>query len=257
MGNTLESMRETPDQNSKEKEEEDSRFTCAICIEPVSQNKLFKNKKRCTHPFCLDCIAKYIEVKVEDHITEMKCPGLNCEKLLDPLSCRRILSPQVFEKWCDVLCNSAVLRCERVYCPFSDCSTLILNECKDNVRRTMCPNCKNFFCFNCKCPWHAGFQCNENGEVRDRNDILFAKLVERKNWTRCPTCNQCVELHTGCLVVKCRCGTSFCHGCGRKQSNHLCWCKRSLSNNLPTIIVCILLFLIVLVPMVLIFSGIA
>ncbi|KAJ4956820.1 hypothetical protein NE237_013603 [Protea cynaroides] len=202
MGNTEQSMREPP-QNSREKEE-DSSFTCEICIEPLPQNKKFKNKKGCVHPFCLDCIAKYIEVKVEDHITEVKCPGLNCKKLLDPLSCRSILTPQLFEKWCDVLCNSAVLKFDRVYCPSSDCLTLILNECKDNIRRTMCPNCKNFFCFNCKHPWHAGSHCSENGELRDRNDLLFSKLVERKKWTRCPSCNYCVELLTGCLVVKCR-----------------------------------------------------
>ncbi|XP_042514073.1 probable E3 ubiquitin-protein ligase RNF217 [Macadamia integrifolia] len=244
MGNTQQSKRETHPENSKEKEE-DSSFTCEICIEPMSQSKRFKNKKRCTHPFCFDCIAKYIEVKVEDHITEVKCPGFNCEKLLDPLSCCPILSPQVFEKWCDVLCNAAILSFDKVYCPFNHCSTLILNECKDDNEKTECPNCKNLFCFKCKSPWHEGFQCSENGELKDTNDILFAKLAERKKWKRCPSCNHAVELLSGCPDVKCRCGTRFCYICGGKCSNHLRWCERNVNSiRLRTII--FLIFILVL-----------
>ncbi|OVA06802.1 zinc finger protein [Macleaya cordata] len=76
-------------------------FTCEICIEPVPLNQKFENTKtiECSHPFCTDCIAKYIQVKVEeDNTSEIKCPNIDCNVILDPLSCRSILPPKVFEK---------------------------------------------------------------------------------------------------------------------------------------------------------------
>ncbi|KAJ4951737.1 hypothetical protein NE237_028569 [Protea cynaroides] len=99
-----------------------------------------------------DCIAKYIETKLEERVAKVPCPAMNCEKLLDPLSCRWILSAGLFEKWCVLLCDSAVRKHESAYCPFTDCSALILNECRENITRSECPNCKKFLCFQCKLP---------------------------------------------------------------------------------------------------------
>ncbi|KAJ4953522.1 hypothetical protein NE237_030354 [Protea cynaroides] len=179
-------------------------LTCEICIEPTTHKKKFENKKRCAHPFCTDCIAKYIEAKVEERIAQVPCPSLNCEELLDPLSCSQIIPAELIEKWCDILCESVVLRYESAYCPFADCSILILNECGGNITKSECPNCKKLLCFHCNQPWHAGFQCDETGEMRDENDILFGKLVERNKWKSCPGCKYRVERIEGCQNIKCR-----------------------------------------------------
>ncbi|KAJ0092321.1 hypothetical protein Patl1_26638 [Pistacia atlantica] len=56
-------------------EDDDASFTCEICIEPVLTNKKFKNKNHCAHSFCKECIAKYIELKIEDHVASVQCPG--------------------------------------------------------------------------------------------------------------------------------------------------------------------------------------
>ncbi|GAY69272.1 hypothetical protein CUMW_270610 [Citrus unshiu] len=119
MGNTL----QTPKENlAKEEEEEEessgSSFTCEICIEPMAASKKFKNKNLCTHPFSQDCIAKYIQVKVQDDNTaKIECPGLECRHDLDPFSCEPIVPASLFSKWCDVLCEDYVLGFERSYCP--------------------------------------------------------------------------------------------------------------------------------------------
>ncbi|XP_043705413.1 probable E3 ubiquitin-protein ligase RNF217 [Telopea speciosissima] len=209
MGNTQAQQTSTDSSSSKtpdqKEEEEESRITCEICIEPIPGNKKFKNKKRCAHSFCTDCIAKYIEAKMEEDASEVKCPGLHCEKPLDPISCRSILPQRQFERWCDVLCETAVLKWERVYCPYQDCSALILNECGErNVKKTKCPNCKKLLCYLCKIPWHEGVDCERTVEMRERNEILFAELAQRRKWTRCPICKHCVELVSGCPVVRCR-----------------------------------------------------
>lgn len=201
-------------------------FTCEICIEPMlSPNKKFTNNGLCLHPFCIGCITKYIQVKIEhDQAAEIKCPGLNCDKLLDPLACRTLLPPQLFEKWCDVMCKRALVGLERCYCPNRECSEVVVNECGGKVKKSKCPNCKRMFCFGCGIKWHAGYSCEENGEMRDVNDVAFGELAERMNWTRCPRCKHFVELVEGCNIVKCRCGISFCYKCGREL--HRCNCSK-------------------------------
>ncbi|XP_071704331.1 E3 ubiquitin-protein ligase RSL1-like [Rutidosis leptorrhynchoides] len=188
-------------------------FTCEICIEPVTlPTTNFSNSNKCVHPYCTDCITKYIQVKLEDNVSDIKCPSPTCDHSLEPLSCRPKIAHQLFDKWCDVLCESFVLNFDRVYCPNRNCSAVVINECgtAGDLKRCVCPNCKKPFCFKCKVPWHAGYRCDESGEMRDVNDIAFGVLSEQKKWMRCPVCRHCVELVEGCNVVSCRCGISFC-----------------------------------------------
>ncbi|KAK9205834.1 hypothetical protein WN943_016104 [Citrus x changshan-huyou] len=61
---------------------------------------------------------------------------------------------------------------------------LVVNECerKGTLKKARCPNCKRWFCFRCKSNWHAGYTCEEIGDlIGDRNDILFGRLVKNFN----------------------------------------------------------------------------
>ncbi|KAJ6855653.1 E3 ubiquitin-protein ligase rbrA [Populus alba x Populus x berolinensis] len=227
MGNTMKKPQGTEVEGTEQlQQEEDSNFTCEICSDPMLSIRNFKNGIVCKHPFCLDCITKYIEVTVEETSGCIECPGLNCKQLLDPLSCRPIISKPIFEKWCDRLCDSMVLGSESCYCPYRDCSVLVLNECKDKLKKINCPNCKKNFCFLCKIPWHTGYRCSESRHLRDRNDILAGELIEEKRWTRCYNCSHSVERVSGCRDIKCRCGFRFCHQCGGPFHSGLCKHKR-------------------------------
>ncbi|KAI3949536.1 hypothetical protein MKW92_023456 [Papaver armeniacum] len=204
-------------------------FTCEICAEPVPLNEKFKNMEAsgCFHPYCTDCVAKYIETKViHDNMSDIKCPNTNCSVQLDALSCRSILSKKVFEKWCRVLCESAVLLDAskggfvhgRCFCPNPKCSELILNECvetKSMVKRSDCPNCKQVFCFRCMVPWKEYHLCRQRGAVAididmDRNDVLFMEMIKRKKWVRCPNCNICIIRGGGCIDMYCRFFSYLC-----------------------------------------------
>ncbi|KAK2978265.1 hypothetical protein RJ640_017116 [Escallonia rubra] len=207
MGNSQQKLAQNSGQSTQEEEAADnhSTFTCEICIEPMlSPTQKFKTSSKCTHPFCTDCMIKYIQVKIDENLPNIKCPALNCEHFFDPLSCKAVLPPELFDKWCDVLCDSAILGFERSYCPNQDCSALILNECGGSVKKSACPICKRLFCFRCKLPWHAGFQCEESRELRDANDVAFGVLVERQKWIRCPQCQRFIERIDGCPIMKCR-----------------------------------------------------
>ncbi|KAI3937801.1 hypothetical protein MKW92_010978 [Papaver armeniacum] len=224
----------------------DDYFTCEICIEPVLLDQKFKNTEMegCLHSYCTDCIVKYIEVKVShDNLSEIKCPDTNCSVFLDILSCCSILPKSVFEKWCRVLCESSVLMESskggfaygRSYCPFRECSELVLNECvkttassststSSNITKSTCPNCKKIFCFHCMVPWKENHRCSRRGDLVndvDRNDLLFLEAARREKWTRCPNCSRYVERKRGCSAMTCRCRATFCYRCGCKN----CICK--------------------------------
>ncbi|KAH9783391.1 RING-type domain-containing protein [Citrus sinensis] len=223
MGNTLQKPNESLEKKEGEEEEEGngSSFTCEIFIEPVAANKKFKNKNLCTHPFCQECIAKYIQVKVQDDNTaKIECPGLY---------------------WF-----------ERCYCPNSNCKALVVNECETNgtLTKAQCPSCKQWFCFQCKLKWHAGYRCEESRNSRDRSDIMFCQLVERMNWARCPGCGHCVERVNGCSSVLCRCKTRFCYRCGRKLPIG-CSCQRGSSYDCRITILIIVGTVVGLVGMIL------
>ncbi|XP_076941477.1 E3 ubiquitin-protein ligase RSL1-like [Bidens hawaiensis] len=176
MGN----VNQTPQDSSSS-----STFTCEICIEPVTlPNTKFNNNNLCSHSFCTDCMIKYIHVKLQENVSYIKCPALDCHHYLDPLSCRPKVTHQLFDKWCNVLCNSAVLELERVYCPNRECSALVINECGggSKLKRCVCPNCKKPFCFQCKVSWHAGYRCNEIGEIRDQNNVAFGIYLKPSNF---------------------------------------------------------------------------
>ncbi|KAJ4723634.1 RBR-type E3 ubiquitin transferase [Melia azedarach] len=218
MGNSLRKPSETlEDSTQKDEENNESSFTCEICIEPTATNNKFKNKNLCTHPFCQDCIAKYIEAKIQfNNTARIQCPGLHCEQILDPIPCKPLIPENLFTRWCDLLCDDYVLGLERSYCPNRNCGALVVNECERNgeVKKAQCPNCKQWFCFQCKSIWHAGYRCEESENLRDSNDIRFGNLVEKMSWARCPSCGHCVEKKDGCFIMTCRCKTKFCYICG-------------------------------------------
>ncbi|KAJ0798201.1 putative IBR domain, E3 ubiquitin ligase RBR family, TRIAD supradomain-containing protein [Helianthus annuus] len=113
----------------------------------------------------MDCMIKYIHVKLQDNVSDIKCPSLTCE------------------------CSALMI---------NECGG------GGSLKRCVCPSCKKPFCFRCKVPWHVGYACEDSRETMDQNDVAFGVLSERKKWMRCPKCRHCVELVKGCEIVRCR-----------------------------------------------------
>ncbi|XP_026395840.1 probable E3 ubiquitin-protein ligase RNF144A-A [Papaver somniferum] len=188
-------------------------FTCNICFTELPLESKFKG---CWHPYCTNCVAKYIETQVINHnISKVTCPEVKCNAMLDASSYQSFLPKSVFEKWCRALCESAVsldasrggVAYGRCYCPYRNCSELVLNECvgyssSSKITESNCPSCKKPFCFRCMVPWKEKHQCSSNGEIvidiNRKDDSLFMKIVKKKRWRRCPTCKHYVERYEGC-----------------------------------------------------------
>ncbi|KAF8025933.1 hypothetical protein BT93_F2689 [Corymbia citriodora subsp. variegata] len=191
----------------------DPPFICEICVEPRMGGELFCIKG-CDHAYCNYCVTNYIAAKLHDNETRVGCPVAGCGGVLEPGYCRSILPPEVFDRWGNSLCEALILEAERFYCPFKDCSALLINDGGGvAVRESECPNCRRLFCAQCKVPWHAEMECQEfqalNEGEREREDIMLMKLAKSNHWNRCLKCGFYVEKISGCSVVRCRCGNTF------------------------------------------------
>ncbi|KAL6010796.1 hypothetical protein ACLOJK_001238 [Asimina triloba] len=140
----------------------------------------------------------------------VRCPGLNCKGVIEPEHCRHLVPSQVFERWEKALLESTIDVSQRIYCPFQDCSALLIDDGGDVERESECPNCHRLFCARCKVPWHSGVECEEYlrlglGEnERGKYDLMILELAKKNMWRRCPTCNFYVEKIDGCLHITCR-----------------------------------------------------
>ncbi|PHT61917.1 hypothetical protein T459_34230 [Capsicum annuum] len=157
-----------------------------------------------SHSYCKNCIAKYISSKLQENISRISCPVTACNGELEPQSCGSILPYDVFVKWGDALCESMILVSEKFYCPFKDCSALLIDECAGEnmvIDQSECPECRKLFCAKCKVPWHSGFVCEEfdklNNDEREVEGLQLMKLAKSQGWQRCPSCMMYVEKSEG------------------------------------------------------------
>ncbi|KAK1354995.1 RBR-type E3 ubiquitin transferase [Heracleum sosnowskyi] len=201
-------------------------FICEICVEDKMLDESF-SIKGCCHSYCKDCVCKYVDSRVQENVTRITCPVSGCKGVLELEDCRAVLSREVFDRWGDALCQALILGSAKFYCPFKDCSlVLIMDDDVSGIVESECPFCRRLFCAQCKVPWHSGVECVEfqklHKDEREREDIMLMQLAKNQKWIRCPRCKFYVERSEGCLFIKCRCGYTFCYNCGAHLIDHYC-----------------------------------
>ncbi|RHN82083.1 putative transcription factor C2H2 family [Medicago truncatula] len=115
---------------TQETDEPSSITVCEICAETKTTDEMFRNL-RCYHSFCSECVVKQVATKIQDNITNVSCPGLNCKGVLELESCRSLLPKELIDRWNDALCEAFFLAVPKFYCPFKDCSAMMLDENED------------------------------------------------------------------------------------------------------------------------------
>lgn len=180
---------------------------CEICVNEKLPSEFF-SINGCSHSYCTDCIRKYIASKLLDNITQITCPVLGCLGLLEPEDCRLILPREVFDRWGKALCEAVILDSQKFYCPYRDCSAMLINDDGEMVALSNCQYCERDFCVQCNVPWHLGMDCKEfqslNENEREAEDIMLMQLAKNCRWYRCPNCRFYIEKFAGCSYVKCR-----------------------------------------------------
>lgn len=202
-------------------------FICEICVE----DKLFGDSfsiKGCCHSYCTDCVCKYVDSRIQENVTKITCPVSGCNGVLELEDCQAVLPREVFDRWGDALCEAVILGSAKFYCPFKDCSAVLIMDGDDvsGIVESECPFCWRLFCAQCKVPWHSGVECGEfqklHKDEREQEDIMLMQLAKNNKWSRCPRCKFYVERSSGCLFMKCRCGYTFCYNCGAHLVDHYC-----------------------------------
>lgn len=185
-------------------------FMCEICADERRIDDRFR-VLGCDHSYCSECMGKYVASKLQENVTAINCLDSGCKGYLEPQHCRPILPKQVFDRWCDALCEAVILATEKFYCPFKDCSALLIddrNRGNEVILHSECPDCNRLFCAQCKVPWHSGISCAEfqklKKDERSNEDIMLMNLAKTNKWMRCPVCKFYVERSQGCLFMRCR-----------------------------------------------------
>jgi E3 ubiquitin-protein ligase RNF144 len=124
-------------------------------------------------------------------------------------TCRPVLTRGVIDRWENALCEEMINASQRFYCPFKDCSALLVDDNEgETIRESECPFCHRLFCAQCSVPWHPGVDCDEyqrlNEDERGREDLMVRELAKDKQWGRCPKCKFYVERTEGCPHMVCR-----------------------------------------------------
>lgn len=137
-----------------------SQVFCRICMDEKSLKEMFKGL-RCTYSFSMECMGQYVESKIKEKEQTVTCPDLKCKSVLEPHACRSILPWEVLDRWENVLCELLILGSQKFYCPFKDCSAMLVDDGGEAVTRSECPICRRLFCARCKVSWHVGLECGE------------------------------------------------------------------------------------------------
>ncbi|WCJ40309.1 RING/U-box superfamily protein [Euphorbia peplus] len=213
---------------------ESSKSFCEICAERKEKDEMFEIKT-CTHSICSDCITRHAAVKIENSEGIVHCPGLNCDAVVELDSIRGMLPQGVIDLWEKMLCEEMIGAGQRFYCPFKDCSGMLVNDGDEEggeevIRESECPFCHRLFCAQCRVPWHSGVDCDEfqglDEDERERDDLMVMKLATDQKWGRCPQCKFYVERTQGCPHITCRCKFQFCYGCGSEWTLDHGGCQR-------------------------------
>ncbi|QHN75779.1 hypothetical protein S83_065191 [Arachis hypogaea] len=145
-------------------------------------------------------MVRYVSSQV--HRVKIPCPiCMDC--YLNMEDCRNILPKKVFDLWGKLLCEAAIPEADKFYCPFKNCSALMIDdgECRKLAKKFKCPHCDGMFCAQCKVAWHHGIRCKEF--QGSNGDVMMMGLAKEKSWQRCPNCKLYVEKNGGCKSMFC------------------------------------------------------
>ncbi|XP_014521571.1 uncharacterized protein LOC106778157 [Vigna radiata var. radiata] len=141
-------------------------------MDPIPDEKKFRNQS-CSDIFCNDCITRYVP---------------SCKEVIECEQCRWIIPKEVFDRWGDILCENSVVEADKFFCPFKDCSAMLIRDGEKDVSSSECPHCNRLFYAQCKVPSHAGMNCEEFQRLEaskgGENEYLMTTLAEEKGTLR-------------------------------------------------------------------------
>ncbi|KAK1436940.1 hypothetical protein QVD17_02724 [Tagetes erecta] len=149
---------------------------CGICMDRKEPSEMFQKRMVCGHFFCIDCIRGHVAAKMQANQIRLTCPYPNCRVFIGPDVCRSVVPTQVLERWERVLCETLIMH--KFYCPFKDCSAMLVNDSGVTVTSSECPNCNRLFCAQCEVAWHCGMNCDEFMSLKKGDQSTYDMLID-------------------------------------------------------------------------------
>lgn len=168
------------------------------------------------HPFCKECVKRYVSVQIGDSKYTFKCLDERCDKEFALPVIGQLLEPNMFSKMlknrqCEEIKGAGIDNLE--FCPHCDYATIIENA---NERIFACqnPECLKETCRSCKEPNHLPLRCDE---VEKKDEVDMRTSIENRiNEAMIRVCYKCKRRfykEEGCNMMHCTCGAAMCYVC--------------------------------------------
>jgi E3 ubiquitin-protein ligase RNF144 len=146
-----------------------------------------------------------VKVQRQENKVKVNCPHPKCSVEFKPQHLQSILPTKIIVDWESAIYESSIPLNQKIYCPYKNCSLLLVNNGAENFTCCQCPSCYRLFCAQCKVPWHEDINCDEFQKLKKPLDEeQFLELAKTKEWQKCPRCSMHVEKSRGCIHMKCR-----------------------------------------------------
>ncbi|KAE9975165.1 hypothetical protein Vi05172_g8515 [Venturia inaequalis] len=202
-------------------------FMCDICCEDDAGMQTFALK--CEHRFCVDCYKTYLANKIKDEgeAARIKCPGNNCNRVVDSRSLNTLVSGSLRDRYEELLTRTYVDDLENLkWCPSPNCvyavDCKIKNRDLGRIVPTVKCDCDHQFCFGCAQNDHQPAPCGlvKKWMKKCEDDSETANWISA-NTKECPRCHSTIEKNGGCNHMTCRkCKHEFCWMCMGVWSEH-------------------------------------
>ena len=200
---------------------------CAICREELRAARMRVSALHCGHAFCDGCWSRYLELKVADGDTAIRCPGDGCALRVPEETVVRLCSPDVAARYKFFMRKSFVEDSRSaVWCPVAGCSLAV-----DTGGAGGGASCGGVF-LTCSAGHAFCALCNGEAHAPASCETVKAWLKkcdddsETFNWLSvntqdCPNCKSTIEKNGGCNHMTCKkCKAEFCWVCLGEWSKH-------------------------------------
>mmetsp|Transcript_144531 Transcript_144531/g.448787 ORF Transcript_144531/g.448787 Transcript_144531/m.448787 type:complete len:301 (+) Transcript_144531:56-958(+) len=210
--------------------------TCGVCLELVTDpfrftsvnNESWENR-RCGHVFCRGCLRAYASSMLQDGVWNIRCPGERCPYLLIERDLTKVFAsvPVPTEGAAGHEASGASLATSQAE------GAALLGRFRALRAERHGAHLLAVLWEQADAPEHEAGDAGANtgadeapaaaagvddkpavaGEARTPPERGFEAWA-LESCQACPTCLVIVRKETGCDHIQCRCGASFCYGCG-------------------------------------------
>jgi len=202
----------------------DAAQPCMICLDdlddPVryaSVNNESWSNNRCHHRFCRACLRGHIRTQLGDGAFHVRCPGEKCAYHLIDADFTKVLANIKPEEWAE---NKALMdryRSLRSTSYRDHLLSVIRSQLAAVESHGLAEQIEDVSTLD-DVATDSDVDASQEAACQETSS-LAPMPQEFEHWAQescqaCPTCYVLVRKETGCDHIQCRCGASFCYGCG-------------------------------------------